>query len=78
MIKFRFISLNSEGFLIQPKGPMVRFINYFSIVENMSNHYTGLIRLCIIIGIYNPKRGFDKLKLFASREVLMDYRFCVI
>ena len=35
MIKFRFISLNSEGFLIQQKGPMVRFINYFSVVENM-------------------------------------------
>ena len=33
MIKFRFISLNSEGFLIQQKGPMVRFINYFSILS---------------------------------------------
>ena len=54
MIKFRFISLNSEGFLIQQKGPMVRFVNYFSIVENMSSHYTGLIkprkqqRICIM------------------------------
>ena len=43
MIKFRFISLNSEGFLIQQKGPMVRFINYFSIVENMFSHYTNLV-----------------------------------
>ena len=51
MIKFRFISLNSEGFLIQQKGPMVRFINYFSDVENMFSHYTGLIRLCVIVGI---------------------------
>ena len=33
MIKFRFISLNSEGFLIQQKGPMVRFVNYFSILS---------------------------------------------
>ena len=47
MIKFRFISLNSEGFLIQQKGPMVRFINYFSVVENMFSHYTGLIRGCV-------------------------------
>ena len=54
MIKFRFISLNSEGFLIQQKGPMVRFIiidYYFSIVENMFSHCTGLIRLCVIVGI---------------------------
>ena len=52
MIKFRFISLNSEGFLIQQKGPMVRFINYFSqVVENMFSHYAGLIRLCVIVGI---------------------------
>ena len=55
MIQFRFtcISLNSEGFLIQQKGPMVRFINYFSIVENMFSHYTGLIRHCVIVGIYD-------------------------
>ena len=26
---------------------MVRFINYFSVVENMFSHYTGLIRLTI-------------------------------
>ena len=51
MIKFRFISLNSEGFLIQQKGPMVRFINYFSNVKNMFSHYTGFIRLCDIVGI---------------------------
>jgi hypothetical protein len=43
--------LNSEGFLILQNVPMVRFINYFSIVENMFSHYTGLIRLCVIVGI---------------------------
>ena len=48
MIQFRFISLNSEGFLIQQKGPMVRFINYFSIVENMFSHYTILYIIHII------------------------------
>jgi hypothetical protein len=55
MIKFRFISLNSEGFLIQKKGPMVRLITFVesdvSIVENMFSHYTGLIRICVIVGI---------------------------
>jgi hypothetical protein len=60
---------------------MFRFLKYFSIVEKCSvSHYTGLIRLCVIFGIYSSsKKALICLnRSQVERCCMMDFRFCVI